>query len=114
MFFTEYGTIQIPGSYILEKSLLYVNNNINEFISNITDKILNKEITQVNQLDNEFSIFCFKLENIIQGYAKTLLQNNNKLSAILSEQKKDDNKYFYDLLELSKYIKCKYFKNSYH
>lgn len=107
MYFTEYGTISIPGTFVLEKSLVQINNLLNDEISRITDEILLGNFKNLSDIDSQFEILCFKIENIIQGYMRSMIQNQNVLSRIL--EKDNENKYLYDLDELSKYIKCRYF-----
>ena len=110
MFFTEYGTLTIPGTFVLEKSASYIDNLLNDEISDLVDEILNGEVTNESEIESYFRILCLKLENMIQGFMKSLIQNNSRLSEIVKGDKVDDNKYIYNLEELSKYIKCRYFK----
>lgn len=109
MFFTENGTMTIPGQRILDKSLYYANNLLDEELSNITDRIIMGKINTESELKTRLNALSLKLENQIQGYVRNIIKKNNRLGAIIHKDQ-DDNKYIYDLNKLSKYIKCKIIK----
>lgn len=111
MYFTEYGTLSLPGTFVLEKSLNYIDNTLDTEFSNLIEQILNGKIKSVLEIDNFFDRLCLKLENMIQGFVKSMIENNNKLDNILNVDN-IKNKYIWDLNKLSTYIKCKYFKTN--
>ena len=111
MYFTEYGTLSLPGTFVLEKSLNYIDNTLDTEFSNLIEQILNGKIKSVLEIDNFFDRLCLKLENMIQGFVKSMIENNNKLDNILNVDN-IKNKYIWDFNKLSTYIKCKYFKTN--
>lgn len=104
MYFTEYGTITIPGQYILDKSLLYINRLLTEQLSKLVDKILTGNSNQTD-IENTLRIIALNTENYIRNYMRYVVKNNNKLGFIINKDV-DSNKYIYDLTKLSKYLKC--------
>ena len=84
MYFTEYGTLSLPGTFVLEKSLNYIDNTLDTEFSNLIEQILNGKIKSVLEIDNFFDRLCLKLENMIQGFVKSMIENNNKLDNILN------------------------------
>lgn len=108
MYFTEYGTIMIPGKYILEKSLNYINTYIDVVLDDITTKILVDNISD-NEIENIFKEFILKFENYVKSLFISYIKSNNIINNILGNNQQQ--KYVYDLRKLSKYIKCKLVKS---
>ena len=109
MYFTEYGTLSLPGTFVLEKSLYQINYLLNESLSDLVDEILEEKIQNESEIDSYFQGLCLKIQTLVQNYIRSMIQNNNKLDNLLNVDN-TDNKYIYDLDKLSDYIKCKYFK----
>lgn len=109
MYFTEYGTLSLPGTFVLEKSLYQINYLLNESLSDLVDRILEEKIQNESEIDSYFQELCLKIQTLVQNYIRSIIQNNNKLDNLLNVDN-TDNKYIYDLDKLSDYIKCKYFK----
>lgn len=103
MYFTEYGTITIPGRRVLEKSLAYASGLVNEYLSNIVDKILSGPWTEA-QTEAMLRECCQKIGSTTKSIVATLGQNVGRLSGLLGQQ--DENKYLFDANELSKYVSC--------
>lgn len=108
MFFTEYGTIKLPGYRILEKSLFYINNIFTNDISKLTDKILENLVSE-QTLEKELKDIEVKLENLIKNYINSLLNDYLRINKILNV-KEPKYTYIFDIKELNKYIKCKIIK----
>ena len=108
MFFTEYGTIKLPGYRILEKSLFYINNIFTNDISKLTDKILENLVSE-QTLEKELKNIEVKLENLIKNYINSLLNDYLRINKILNV-KEPKYIYIFDIKELNKYIKCKIIK----
>lgn len=104
MYFTEHGTITIPGQYILDKSLLYINRILTDELSKLTDRILEGNSNE-SEIENTFRRIARNVEDYIKNYMKTTISKNNRLGSIINTDV-DSNKYIYDLNDLSKYIKC--------
>ena len=83
MFFTEYGTIKLPGYRILEKSLFYINNIFTNDISKLTDKILENLVSE-QTLEKELKDIEVKLENLIKNYINSLLNDYLRINKILN------------------------------
>ena len=110
MYFTEYGTVTIPGKYILEKSLTLLNPVMDKKIGEIVEDIL-EERADRKTIEKDLKKLAFRLETILRNYIVGLVDKTNKIGSILY-QDKDDNRYLYSLEKLSKYIKCEArFKN---
>lgn len=107
IYFTEKGTITIPGKYILEKALNYSNFQLNIFLDNLLNRIIYENIDETS-IDNEFNKFAIEFENYVKNLFLSTIQQTNVLGALIDQ--KDENKYLYDLNKLSKYIKCKIVK----
>lgn len=104
MYFTEYGTITIPGKFILEKSLLYIDRLINESLNNTIDDIFNK-VASYNSIERDFNNLCLKIQNYIRNSMIIYITKTNQLGQIFNEGK-DENKYLFDLFKLKDYIRC--------
>ena len=104
MYFTEYGTITIPGKFILEKSLLYINRILDEELSNMVDSIFKGEAT-LSSIERMYDEICLKIQDYVRNNMIIYITKTNQLGQIFNEGR-DDNKYLYDLIELRKYIKC--------
>lgn len=110
MFFTEYGTITIPGKFILEKVTPIIQQFLDLKLSNLIDRVLEKEIT-ISEVRSELQRIALEIQSRIQQYLTNYIVDTNVLGDIIHPGK-DDNRYIYNLLDLKKYIKCKViFKN---
>ena len=110
MYLTEYGTMTIPGTFVLDKSLYQIDGFLTNELEKIVDDIFDEKIKSENDINNRFDILCLRIEDRVKNYMQVIITNTNKLSNIINE--KDDNKYLYDMNKLSKYIKCRYFKHN--
>ena len=104
MYFTEYGTISIPGRFILEKSLVNINKLLDRELNKLTNDILEGDKTE-SYVRNYVNEICLKIQNLVRNYMISFVKNNNRLGEIIHSDK-DENKYIYSLNELSKYIRC--------
>lgn len=104
MYFTEYGTISIPGRFILEKSLQNINQLLDRELNQLTGEILEGGKDK-SYIHNYIDRICLKIQNLVRNYMISYAQNNNRLGKIIHPDT-DDNKYIFDLNELSKYIRC--------
>lgn len=108
MYFTENGTMTIPGKHILDRCLSEFNQMIIDFYENLTYDILNESILDESSLVLKLNEFSLKLQALVQSRFLTFAEENNIVGTIL--QQKDGNKYIYSIKNLSKYIKCKVIK----
>lgn len=104
MYFTEYGTVTIPGQFILDKSLVYINRILNTDISLLVDRIL-EGYSNPTEIETTLKRVAEKAENYIRNFMKNTIKKNNILGNIINEGK-DSNKYIYDLNNLSNYLHC--------
>lgn len=104
MYFTEKGTVVLPGRYILEKCLNHVNNQLDIVLDEIVTTIVEKDIEETD-IFNRLQAFAISLENYIKSVFISTIHNVNNLGTLLNQ--KDENKYLYDLRNLQKYVKCK-------
>lgn len=108
MYFTEHGTMTIPGQHILENSLVYINRLLSEELSKLVDKILVGNSSE-SDIENTFRRLALSIQNHVRNYMKSIIKRNNTLGSIINKDV-DSNKYIYNLNNLSKYIKCTLFK----
>lgn len=108
MYFTEYGTITIPGQHVFEKSTYYINYLLSEELSKLVDRILTNDITNETEIETILRALAIKVEQYIKSYMMSLIKKNNRLGSIINN--KDSNKYIYNLNNLSKYVKCGLFR----
>lgn len=104
MYFTEYGTVTIPGKFILEKSLLYINRLLDKELDKMIDEIFEKEITE-EYLLTQMERIALNIQDYIRNYIGSYSTNNNRLGQILNIDE-DENRYLYNLIDLKKYITC--------
>ena len=104
MYFTEYGTITIPGKYILQKTTTTIKRMIKEKIEEIVRDIFKEEKTPT-YIQNQMNQLCLNIQDLIRNNMITYVKNSNKLGQIIHKDV-DDNKYLYDLFELRNYIRC--------
>ena len=104
MYFTEYGTVTIPGKHLLEKSLLYIRQLLNRELEILIPSILDGKETETS-IRRRFYNICLRIQDYVRNYMATYISNNNRLGNIINEGK-DENKYIFDLSKLSKYIRC--------
>ena len=107
MYFTEYGTMTIPGKHILRKTKLL----LKPFIKNCEIEIIrNYAMGKVNDknLIDEINIQRLKIQSKAQEYFSLYINDHNEISSILNIA--DTNKYLYDLNKLKQFIKCKWIK----
>lgn len=108
MYFTENGTMTIPGKHILDRCLNEFNQMISNFYEDLIYDILNETILDESSLVLRLTEFSLKLQALVQVRFMTFAEENNIVGTIL--QQKDGNKYIYSIKSLSKYIKCKVIK----
>lgn len=107
MYFTEKGTLVLPGRYILEKCLNYINNELDVILDEIITVIVENDINETD-IFNRLQVFVINFQNYVKSLFICTIHNINNLGTLLNQ--KDENKYLYDLNELEKYIKCKVIK----
>ena len=104
MYFTEYGTITIPGKFILEKSFVQINELLDRELSILIDEIFEGGITK-SHIRSRMEEIALKIKDIVRNYIVIFIQHNNRLGDIIHSDQ-DDNRYLYNLIELGKYIRC--------
>lgn len=107
MYFTEYGTMTIPGKFVLEKMLFKINDYIHHELELIIDSIFDNDLNE-----NDIYSKLFFLSNTIEIQCKQMIRNflldSNTLGNLLKQE--DENQYLYKLDRLSQYITCKLVK----
>lgn len=107
MYFTENGTMTIPGKHILRK----INLQLKPFIIDCENEIIkNYTLRRINDknLIDEINKQRFKIQSRAQEYFSLYIADHNNINSILNM--KDGNKYLYDLNKLKQFIKCKWIK----
>ena len=107
MYLTEYGTLTIPAKLILEKILDYYNNRIVLYLNNLVDDIFKDDLNE-NDIFERLNVIRLNIENYARQYFINTVRNSSTLSILVNI--KDENKYLYNLYDLSKNIKCKLIK----
>lgn len=107
IYFTEKGTLVLPGRYILEKCLNYINNELDIILDEIITLIVKNDINETD-IFNRLQVFVINFQNYVKSLFISTIHNINNLGTLLNQ--KDENKYLYDLNKLQKYIKCKLIK----
>ena len=105
MYFTEYGTLTIPGKRVLEKSALYINNLLDLEINKLIDEIFQTQIDE-GYIRSQMERIAIKIKDYVRNYMELLIKKTNKLGVLLHKDT-DNNRYLYNLADLSKYIECK-------
>ena len=108
MYFVENGTITLPAKHILQKSIYYLNDIINQRMSEILQEIITNNI-ESNQIENRLKQLEQEIEIRLKNFFKDSISSYNQLEHIID--KDTDTKELFNLNELSKYIKCKLVKN---
>ena len=108
MYFIEYGTFDIPGYFVFNKTNNHINYLIDEKYNYLIDKIMKKEIININQIEQKLNELCLSIQNYIATYIYNIPNKNNILNKLLGL---DDNvKSIYDLQEISKFVSCSFKK----
>lgn len=105
MYLTEYGSISVPGKRVLEKSLLYIKRLLKEELTKMIIEIFEGKSDE-GKIKSSFEIICLKIRDYVKNYMIATITKTNRLGAIINKDK-DDNQYFYNLFDLSKYVECK-------
>lgn len=105
MYYTEYGTLTIPGKRIFQKTSLYIKRLMKEEYKKLVTDIFTKNISKT-YITNQLNQLCLKVKNYIRNYMITFIAKANRLGSIIHEDE-DENKYIYDMIDLSKYIECR-------
>ena len=82
MYFTEYGTITIPGKFILEKSLLYINQLLDKELDKLIDEIFEKDITE-DYIRKQMERIALNIQDYVRNYIGSYSTNNNRLGQII-------------------------------
>lgn len=106
VYFTENGTITLPGKHILTKVLYLIDIRINKILNEIVDGVFNEDWTE-SYIDAKMD----ELEAHLQIYIQSIIRNelvSSPTSTLLGI--KNENAYYYNYDVLEKYIKCKIYK----
>ena len=104
MYFTENGTLTLPGLHIFNKVSIFIDQLINNTLDDLLTKILENNISG-NYIDIAFKELEFKITEYLQNEYQNTISGMNKLNAILSENK--DKVFLFSPIELKKYLTCK-------
>ena len=104
MFFTEYGTITIPGKFILEKSLVLVNKLIDIRIGKLIDDIFEEDKNET-YIQNQMNRLALNIQDLVRNTMISYIKHTNRLGEIIHKGE-DENKYLYDLIKLKNYVRC--------
>jgi len=105
MYMTEYGTITIPGKRILEKTSLYASRRLKEETENLIREIFEKDLDK-SYIETVLKRLCLEIRDYIRNYMIVSVEKTNRLGSLIGLDE-DQNKYIYDMMDLSKYIECK-------
>lgn len=103
-YFTEYGTLTLPGKYIFKKSLPIIKNILNLELSKLIDEIFEGDKNK-SYIINRMNMICLKIRDQIRNFLINYIHDNNTLGLILN-QDGDDNSYLFPIKNLIQYIKC--------
>lgn len=104
VYFTEYGTLTIPGKFILKRSLYFINQILDNELPIIVDRILEDKITK-QEISYNINVICLKITEYVRAQLINYAVDNNKLGVIFNKGQ-DENHYLYPIKDLAKYIKC--------
>ena len=107
MYFTEYGTMTIPGKFVLEKMLFKINNYIHHELELIIDNIFDNDLNE-NDIYSKLVFLSNNIEIQCKQMMKNFLLESNTLGNLIKQD--DENQYLYKLDKLSNYITCKLIK----
>ncbi|MCI6330178.1 MAG: hypothetical protein MR775_05080 [Erysipelotrichaceae bacterium] len=107
MYFTETGTMMLPGRHILDKCLIYINDRLDSVLDIIITDILERDISE-NEIQSKLTEFVIEIEYYVKAVFIATIHNVNNLGTLLNQD--DENRYLYDLKKLQKYVKCKLIK----
>lgn len=107
MYFTEYGTMTIPGKFVLEKMLFKINNYIHHELELIINDIFDNDLNE-NDLYSKLVFLSNNIEIQCKQMMKNFLLESNTLGNLIKQD--DENQYLYKLDKLSNYITCKLIK----
>lgn len=104
MYFTEYGTISIPGRRVLDRCLPRASLLLEDCLSKIVDEIFSGKATE-RSIEASLKACALKIESESRAIFSALAKEINVLGSLL-ENSDDSNKYIFNPGELSKYIRC--------
>ena len=111
MYLTDKGTISLPSYKILDKLGLLIMNRMDDFINKVLDRILKEE--KINKvIEEELKAFESYCNLFVVGQAVDLtIQDYNRIDSSINGEN-TELKTIYDLNDLKKCIKCKFFLKS--
>lgn len=105
MYFTEYGTISVPGKNLLKNIIDLLMEKLNDYLQDITTRILEGNVTSSSELLSYMEIWLTEINyDIIPRAFNNTVATLNNINNIIE---KEDSNYIYDISKLSRYIKCK-------
>lgn len=106
VYFTEKGTITIPGKHILDRLLYLIDYRVNKILEEIVNGVFDDNWTEEYINDK-----LYELEAHLQIYIRAMIRNELSGSAVNTLLGiKNDNEYYYNFNVLERYIKCKIVK----
>lgn len=106
VYFTEKGTVILPGKHILTKLLYLVDIRINKILNEIVDGVLTDDWTE-NYIESKL----YELEAHLQIYIRSIIRSelvSSSVNVVLGI--KNENTYYYNFDVLERFIKCKIVK----
>lgn len=107
VYFTEKGTIMIPGRNLLERFVNSNNERLQNEFNNITQQFVNGDVNKDGVLSS-LNNLAFNLENELQAQYISANANETTLADILGEEVEQN--YIFDLKKLAPYLHCKIVK----
>ncbi len=105
VYFTENGTVTIPGKHILSKLLYLIDFRIDKMLNEIVDGVFEDSWTE-NYIEAKLQ----ELEAHLQIYIRAMIRSELAGSVNTLLGTKNENEYYYNFDVLERFIKCKIVK----
>lgn len=110
MFYVEYGSVSVPGAFLLEKCRLYADRLIDEVFSELIDDIVENG-QGVDYAKSKIREMCLKIQDRVRNELRRYVTKTNVLNRALG-QPEENSRFVVDLNELASYVRCEAkFKN---
>lgn len=104
MYFTEYGTMVLPGKYILKKSLAIINNILSLELSKLIDELFIGDKNK-SYIENQMRMICLKIQNQVKSFLINYITEYEKTGVLINKDL-NQSEYLFPVKNLIQYIKC--------
>lgn len=107
IYMTEYGTVDFPGTHILQHILYWIESTLNLKLEDIMNQIFERDFSEF-EIEQEMRNYESAINLYIKSYISSYVKKVSFLSAKAGET--EQLPYYFDLSLLERYIICQIYK----